>query len=429
MEFFVLFADIITLIISTFCFVYAVRKINEGAQFFVYLIVFIILILPLYLDYLLGKPDYTAWILGSRNIGFILSYDDGATRIVYDLILLATQGALLGLKSPVQTNTKTVMDALTDTQLKWLKRILTILAMAPIALLLILPLDNQMLFTWGWRDAGLFSYDEGTYYKVERLSYIGLSASLFFLYLGRKKMLSPMTFVMTVFAYMNACIEAKRSILFFAVIFVFALIIGNLSKKGLRRALVVFVIAAVAAVALSVYVKTQYRGYAVDDFATIYGNLRIDYFRDDTVKMLIYSVLNPGSINVLEYPFQSYLTQIGYIFPLDILPIQKLGYNTYFTCALLFQPLSSGLSYTTTSMFDELIANCGVFGFALIPCICVLFARWGDRLPVEFRALLNSCFVLLCMYSLNYVSWYIEVVVILLLVMRARNRHDVKRTR
>ena len=84
---------------------------------------------------------------------------------------------------------------------------------------------------------------------------------------------------------------------------------------------------------LSVMVKTQSRGYS--GIMTIYSTLRIDIFRDDTIKMAIYGMINPNEIKILDFPFQSYLMQIRYFFFMDaiagkgIIPIQGMGFNKY----------------------------------------------------------------------------------------------------
>lgn len=415
--------DIFTLAISTICFGYAAKRLNQEAKFFVYFLFFAIMVLPLYLDYLIGKPDYFSWPLGRVDYGFIISYDDDLTRIFYDLILIGSQVVLLGIKGGVREN-GSVLDWLTPGQLKSLKIVIGIAACLPVVLTVLLPLDNRMLVTWGWRDAGLFSFEQGLYYKMEKLSYIGIAASILMLYLNRKQITNLENILWVVLAYMNICLEAKRSILIFTAVLLLAFAVGHMQKKDLPKLFTGILVVAAAVVALSVFVKTQYRGYGESGFAAIYGNLRVDYFRDDTVKMLIYSVLHPDAVQVLNYPFQSYIMQIGYIFPLDFMSLDRLGYNTYFTCALVHQPISSGLSYTTTSCMDELIANFGYAGMFLIPVFLIAVSRLADRQPYELKALVYSALVLLMMYSMNYIMWYLESVAVILVMCRFSLRNS-----
>lgn len=414
---FVTIIDVFTLIVSTVCFGYAAKRLNQEAKFFVYFLFFAIMVLPLYLDYLIGKPDYLSWPLGRVDYGFILSYDDSLTRIICDLILLGSQLVLLGIKGG-RRESSSVLDWLTPGQLGSLKIVIGIAAFLPVVLTVLLPLDNRMLVTWGWRDAGLFSFDQGLYYKMEKLSYIGIAASILMLYLNRKHITNLENIIWVVLAYMNICLEAKRSILIFTAVLLLAFAVGHMQKKDLPKLFTGVLVVAIAVIALSVFVKTQYRGYGDSGFAAIYGNLRVDYFRDDTVKMLIYSVMHPEVVNVLDYPFQSYIMQIGYIFPLDFLSLDRLGYNTYFTCALVHQPISSGLSYTTTSCMDELIANFGYVGMVLIPIFLLAISRLADRQPYELKALVYSALVLLMMYSMNYIMWYLEAIVVIMVLCR-----------
>lgn len=409
--------DAATIILSSIMFIYAINRLNRNANYFIYFIFFVIMVLPLYLDYTIGKPDYHSWPLGCKNYGFIVSYDDELTRIIYDLLILIVQSSLLLFKTNF-VNKISLLDSLSPRSLRAFRRLLGVIALLPIILTFLLPLNNEMLFSWGWRDASLFTFDQGMYFKVEKLSYLGLAASLLLLYLNRYKQMKLINLLWLACLYMNACLEAKRSILIFAASILLALVVGKASKKDLFKILIFVGIIGALIVLLSVYIKTQYRGYGSSGFTAIYGNLRVDYFRDDTTKMLIYSLLHPGDIKVLSYPLQSYISQIGYIFPLDFLSVDRLGYNTYFTCALIREPLSSGLSYTTTSMIDEMIANFGILALFIIPAVVLAFANLADRLPLELKALVCSCFVLLMMYSLNYIMWYLEVSLALIVIYR-----------
>src|SRR5690606_38518167 len=46
-------------------------------------------------------------------------------------------------------------------------------------------------------------------------------------------------------------------------------------------------------------------------FKEKYENIRIDYFRDQRVKMAIYAQLNPSIMSILDYPGQSLLFNVS----------------------------------------------------------------------------------------------------------------------
>lgn len=88
--------------------------------------------------------------------------------------------------------------------------------------------------------------------------------------------------------------------------------------------------------------------------------------RDDRVKFVIYKALNFEGI--VQYPCQSYLTQLTALFPLDLFfPVE--GFNKYFTAALLGVERGSVGGWVTTSIFDEALANMGIFSLIIIPLI------------------------------------------------------------
>lgn len=65
-----------------------------------------------------------------------------------------------------------------------------------------------------------------------------------------------------------------------------------------------------------------------------------------------------------------------------------------------------------------MIANFGILALFIIPAVVLAFANLADRLPLELKALVCSCFVLLMMYSLNYIMWYLEVSLALIVIYR-----------
>ena len=227
---------------------------------------------------------------------------------------------------------------------------------------------------------------------------------------------------------MNICIESKRSIVFFSFIMIVVILLYGKSKD-IKVGKIIGIASMLAAmvIILSIMVKTQSRGYS--GIMTIYSTLRIDIFRDDTVKMAIYGMINPNEIKILDFPFQSYLMQIRYFFFMDIIagkgiiPIQGLGFNKYLSAALIGADLSKGYSFMTTSMFDEAIANFGLLGFFTAPILCAIVSRNADKYSGFEKTLMVGCIVLGMMYSPNYILFYIEVTIIINLILKYVRRH------
>lgn len=423
------FFDIFTLIISTILFIKTIKKIGLSTRYIFYYFFFIICVVPLYLDYIVGLPVYTSWLLGSKNYGFILSYNDTLTRIIYDIFLIFYQYILLYYKRDKEKELnlrKNKSFSALDFSKKSKKLVfigLVFLAILPTVLVIILPLSNSILYTLEWREQNLFGASSSPYYiHVEKLSYLGVISSLLLLFINPKyysKKNSRFLFFLKplwiIFAFFNMCIESKRSILIFSLAIVVTYLINTIPRKKMFRVLIVSGFFVAFILLLSIYVKTTYRSYSV--FDALYTTLRIDYFRDDTIKMSIYSLFN-DEIKILNFPFQSYIMQIGYIFPLDIFDVPRLGYNTFFTCALLNKPISAGYSYTTTSFIDELVANFGIIGLIISPFFSLSLSRLADKQDIILKVFIVACYVLLVMYPLCYITWFIETTVVLLIVSK-----------
>lgn len=211
----VAFFDICTVAVETIVLVRIVPRLGESCRNIFFLLFFIIAVLPLALDYAVGFPDYYSWATGSRSLGFIVSEHDAYCRLCYDFYLLVfTAILLIGKSSPHQR--KKQITASIDKQLSGRKGQLLLAgaALLPLVLVIMLPVPNQILYSWGWRDAGLYPMDANPYYSsIEKLSYIGLTASVLLL-LGKNVDggydIARLFWMVPLAA--NTCIESKRSI-------------------------------------------------------------------------------------------------------------------------------------------------------------------------------------------------------------------------
>lgn len=174
----------------------------------------------------------------------------------------------------------------------------------------------------------------------------------------------------------------KKSI--FLVLFLIVLTIFDFWLNG-KRAIVIFFIASYS---LFIFIKYKnwksissiillcfcfgiytnwYQGTVREFDATVpssekYENIRVDYFRDQRVKMAIYAELYPERVKILSYRGQSFLMLMTFYIPREIWPEKPLTYAQYFTSAMYnMEPTAFGWGMTTT-FFDESIANLSWLG-------------------------------------------------------------------
>lgn len=443
--------DILTMIVSAYWALVNIKKLKSSTRYIIFYAFFVICVVPLFMDYIIGKPMYE--LLPNRYYGFIISYDDNTTRMLYDIFLLISQYIMLNcfwnrkfklvvnLKKNQRRNIYVKESYQFDLRElnRMMQRICLVVALiAPI--IAVVGGYSEILFIFGWRDGHLFDYvvASSLYSFMEKFSYLGATTSLLLMFSDyREKRTYRGLFYRIIsipLLIMNICVESKRSIVFFCFIIVVVILLYGKSKEiKVGKIIGIAFLLSIIVIILSVMVKTQTRGYS--GIMTVYSTLRIDIFRDDTIKMAIYGMLNPKEIKILDFPFQSYLMQIRYFFFIDIIagkgiiPLEGLGFNRFLSSALIGADLSKGYSFMTTSMFDEAIANFGILGFFTAPILCAIVSRYADRYSGFEKTLMVGCIVLGMMYSPNYILFYIEVTVVINLILKYTRVHYMRSKR
>lgn len=128
-----------------------------------------------------------------------------------------------------------------------------------------------------------------------------------------------------------------------------------------------------------------------------YENLRVDYFRDQRVKMAIYAELFPERVKILSYRGQSFLMLMTFYVPRDIWPEKPLTYAQYFTSAMYdMEPTAFGWGMTTT-FFDESIANLSWFGFVFPFVFFSLFINEAKKTGNQIFIMYSTILILIMM--------------------------------
>lgn len=105
---------------------------------------------------------------------------------------------------------------------------------------------------------------------------------------------------------------------------------------------------------------------------------RVDYTRDSRVQMALYSALHPHKMQILDYPGQNLLYYATLLVPRSVWSNKPYPYAYYFTSAMLNRyPQDFGWGMTT-GIFDETIANVGLLGILLGPLWIRWFCNVGD---------------------------------------------------
>lgn len=412
-----MFFDIITVIVAS---ILVFRNwhnfIYGSSRYVVFLLFFIFYVFPLYLDLLVGIPNYGL-------DGFRVSSRHFLTRVLYDLGLILSMFIILYCKHKKRKNNSLLSTA---TPFK-INAYVYIGMVLPAIVTVVVLREIPLLYSFQWRELELFEM-MNFYSYVEHLTYIGITCSIFVLFRTDKKLLSFSRLFGLVFLYINICIQGKRAILFFAVINIVILLYllyrqkKQNNEKTLALALGSFVVVGLLVgymFVLNLTVKVG-RGYDESDSNSIITSTRVDFLRDDRVRLAIFSETHSDTWPMLDYPVQTIIYDVMSIFPTNLIFI-KLGipyysYQHYLTMCLDHTKFDKDNHYMTPSIYAELISNFGILlGLLFMPLLCVWFSKTADKYRYPVNVIIICSFVLINMFSVEYVMFYLEFTIILCL--------------
>lgn len=426
--------DIVAVIISAVLLINNYKRITQSSRYLIYFLFILYYVAPLILDILIMRPEYTKLLYR----GFRLTRDDELTRCIYDLFIIYAQIVILNFRR--WKTTTEYMESLKVSALEEnlefksdnINVFLFIGAILPVALAVVLPVNKAALYTFQWREYNILDYTKHSGF-IEQFTYIGIICTVILLVraFDNNKIVLSAFYAMILF--MDLCIQGKRSILFFALLVYILVMLPGLRDKSLdqkQRRRKMFGLVLISAIAISIMVgmtlivKVASRGYDASDTSELYTALRIDFFRDDRVRMAIYSVFHPSEMKIIDWPGQSLLPLPTWLFPIDHI-LGKMGisypaYTTYFCSALLMLPRSQSFTYMTPCIYAELISNFGFIGALGMPFLCIWFASKADKYPYPFNIMILVSFVAIQMYAISYMAYYFEFVLLMCWLLRSK---------
>lgn len=411
------FVSLITFTVIAASLLMAAREIARGQRsclLVVFPIHFIFCGLPLLLDVVVGRPAYLAFP------GFYDATNDEPTAIIYcAYMLLCLAVWWLGYQptnSTMQISRTARTSRISFTPMK--KLCVCLLLIVPFVLIMISP-DPWMYLDYTPRARELHFRD------AERMHHIWVGraiqgsflASAILLYFARHLVANLL--VLFPLAGVNCWLSGKRN----AIATVMVLWIYSLWRRGTlrgRRLISVSMLAAVALLAFSAYYQTRLR--FTDAFVENktrefwYDNYRIDYGRDDTIKLNIYALLHPDAMQILDYPGQSIEIVATMWMPRRLWPDKSPPYSYFVTTAAMGAP-TAGSGGVTTTCLCESIANFGWLGFLLGPLLPLIVCRIGDAANSEIVRFL-TLLIAIGMQTVHIAPWAVPFAVWLVLAAR-----------
>ena len=415
-------ADYLVIALSVFYIYNDIRRLLWSSRSVYFLVFFMFYVLPIFFDYMVGFQDHYHW-------GFAVASNDPVSRIIYDITILLVMHTLVFYKNnmPDETFQENLRDSSAAKGFieKYNKMFVFFMVFPTIATLFFMRIPG-MLYTFQWREFEVYDAG-GSYSTIERFTYFGIICSILLLFDQRKKFFDFSRLIALIFLYINVCIQGKRAILFFAIIaimivVVFQFISLKVQKKHTFWYTFIFSLlasfGAIYMIASSVEVKIG-RGYSETAQDMLYTSTRIDFFREDRVKMAIYSELKPEKIKILDYKGQSLITNVVNIVPFNYisepLELSQGTYQVHFSMAMLKQAYNhrdpkANMNYMTCTMFAELISNFGIMlGTFLFIVLTLWFVRLTDKYPSPYNILIIVSYILLNLFDFTYIVVFIEL--------------------
>ena len=414
----------------------AFKCLAAGSRYsilFVILIHFVFSGVPLLLDVIFGKPEYSLFP------GFYLASRDNTTSIIYCLYVSAVpiiwwltgRGKRLIDDNSLDNTINTA--AFVQRMKPAIQLILFIFMLSPLFAWMYSP-EPEVYFRYGAAVNDLFRFEAATKYHGDFMSlacFLSLLGVTGFLALQERIDILLIAFLLP-WIILVFWLNSKRGIVAFAIILIGYVFWQKGYLKGVR-----FVWAIILAVAIilsfSYFYQLQVRDISAEstDPVEFYDGIRIDYGRDAEIKMAIFAELYPEKMQILEYRGQSIVFNLTMVVPRAIWSEKPMAYAQYVTTTALMLPPTREMDwFVTTSWLEEAIANFSWVGMILGPILLSIICRLGDarkNVIVNSLTVLIGCLFLTVQLSAFWPLFYFWLLGVILLHPEKRKKHDILR--
>lgn len=417
----IIILDILTLIISVII-LYKVRKCKISSILLGLLIFDIAYVMPILFQMFLGYPKIGYY-------GFKLAIDDTQTCIIYDIFVIIVQLIYYQYIRKTKYNKEhkkientNLIEKVEKKRLKLRKSKILFLAsnifmIAPFLAWLFAP-DPLIYF----KGLGVFTMNnvmtttiDYNYFTnvVKFCNYVGAIAIIVskFIDINDNKILKiNRGITLAIITVLNG----KRT--FFSFIILALLAIDMFSNKTQKEKMIRAIFTSI--LVFGYFVIYAYVSGKSEYNSNWYSVISEYFFRGNTTKVAIYSVLNPDELKILDYNGQSVLYNLFFFIPRSIWNNKPYQYPMYFTSGVFgFEELTTVGWYFQTGLYGEMISNFGLLGILIGPIFIRIIGKISDKsssLIVTFLGTAFICFIQVFEYSdmfkVLFMLWLILVI-------------------
>lgn len=354
----------------------AMRRLAAGFRqsiLFAFPVHFVFCGLPLLFDVVVGIPEY-------RSLpGFHAAANDATTCLLYCLCvsLCPVLWWFSAPKSKADKVRKSPLAAPTRSGRLEFQALLLVLMVLPPILALASP-DRSMYTSYTPFYRGYALGDVSRFHAlVAHATKLAVVASGVLVYRAKRPAACLLT--LAPLLVLNSWLHGKRNIVALSLL----VLVYALWKRGVltgKRLFIGGMVGALLLISFSTFYQTRLR-YAPEfsekrTLTLWFENFRIDFGRDDVIKLAIFDELYPDEIGILDYKGQSVVFIATVWIPRQLWPDKPANYAAHMMTAALNGPAPGGGRMTTT-VLAEAVSNCGWFGFIVGPLLVALVCRIG----------------------------------------------------
>lgn len=387
--------NIFVILISAMVLYFSRRKYQNAA--FLGIVLFDVgYVIPLIVELFLGKAS-----VSSSYIGFVLSRSDVLTEVLYGIFVLIVESFFFIYLKKSKKFSLRITDIAIDVRNQLCKiPIVPVLAIILIVFLAVLIFfsPNPTLY---YKDLGAFAMQKSSvtsmdllYRNVVHLGDVTMLAILAILILKTIDKNNSVFYKVIRIAgiVLVTLANGKRTLTVFLVI---ALMMIDYLYKKKKKYMIINIVMAVMCISIYFiaysYISGKYE-YNTDWYAVISEY----FFRNNSIKVVIYSTLHPDKLPILDYPGQTLLFDALFFIPRQFWASKPFPFPDYYTAAIF------GFSHITnmgwnfqTNIYAEAIANMGLIAFVITPFFLLLICKKVNESKSIVEYLLGLSFVLL----------------------------------
>ena len=385
------FFDMLLIVVSTIVmyksFVLVTSYRSKSISDFCILLLYMFQILPVLMDYIIGRPQYKTWYEDFR-----IAIDNDYVSIIYDIYILILFFSL----NLVSKKARMLYDE-QNLEIKYAipDLFLWLMVWAPYLYIILSGTAGKYLF-YGSSGARGLSADVTT--VVSNLIILGVFSSQILYFKNKRNLMNAL--LLFLYSFTIIWISGKRYIVATIVFCFFYMYIVNKKKeKHQLNAKYIMIFSVVAIIVYSVYYITNIKVTSNGTWQDTYAMTRIDFGRDDVVKFTIMREYFQRD-HILEYPLQTIISTVFMIVPRKIFPNKSYPHYRYLTASLYHTTVLSIPAGMTPSILEMFISNFRYLGMPL----CIIFLCWfckkADR-EINIEGKFVYAFVLMGMLTQN----------------------------